>query len=153
MGGQEFSKWADSSSPSGRTGILQVGGRDADLYSLCCSAPAPARSLRERPPVVCLGTSSATPARRRLQAACRHAGEQNRCGEPTVGLEKSPSMAMSLKAPQLAHLTPFLTGAGEASRIWLLSAVVMKSPPRARLAKRYAFGLLPAMWLLVTRLV
>jgi hypothetical protein len=62
-------------------------------------------------------------------------------------------MAMSLKVPQLAHVTPFLTGAGEASRISLLSAVVMKSPPRARLAKRYAFGLLPAMWLLATRLV
>ena len=61
-------------------------------------------------------------------------------------------MAMSLKAPQLAHLTPFLTGAGEASRISLLSAVVMKSP-QARLAKRYAFGLLPAMRLLATRLV
>ncbi len=61
-------------------------------------------------------------------------------------------MAMSLKAPQLAHLTPFLTGAGEASRISLLSAVVMKSP-QARLAKRYAFGWLPAMRLLATRLV
>ena len=99
------SSWADSSSPCRRTAVLQVGGQQnsmpADSSSPsgrtgpCLrthggSASEPARRLRERPPTICLGASSATPARRRLQAACRHAGEQNRCGEPTCGLGEEP---------------------------------------------------------------
>ena len=63
---------------------------------------------RERvpPPSGCSGAFSGTSARRRRRAASRHAGLQNRCGEPAARRAGAPAMLVTICRPQRAQANP-----------------------------------------------
>ena len=63
-------------------------------------------SERSRPPPIWSRTSSDTPARRRLYAACRQPGEQKRGGEPRWALNAIPSTSVAMKRPQGGQMYP-----------------------------------------------
>ena len=72
---------------------------------------------RVRPPRVCRGESSATPARRRRYAACRQDASQKRRGEPERGARKSPSTVVTTRRPQLWQMKRSRSPGRDALRI------------------------------------